>query len=125
MSEHKTLGNLADDFHSLSTRAGNGEMTFDSAAASKAVVACNEYIAKMRDLSRTIANLKSLDGFGGFGTSIEAKEFYDIQSKKWAQQASDCADVAKSMADAFEAAAKCIVTQEQINQSHIAGSGPH
>lgn len=124
MSEHKSLGDLTNDFNALSARAGNGEMTFEPNAAKSAFEACREYATKMNNLGRTIKELKSLDGFGGFGTSIEAKEFYDNQSQKWAQQAEDCARAANAMAEAFAAAGKCIVTQEQINQSHIAGSGP-
>jgi len=125
VSRYKSLGDLSDEFNTLSGRAGNGDMVFESTAAKQAVAACNAYIAKMNSLSHTIARLQSLDGFGGFSTSIEAKEFYDIQCRNWAQQAKDCAVVAKAMADAFEAAAGCIITQEQINQSHVAGSGPH
>jgi len=104
MTDYMSLEDLKQTFDLFPARVEDGQIAFDSGAASEAAAACQEYIDKMTALSKKIRGTQRLDGFGKFDTSITAKTHYDDQATQWAEQADQCVEIAKSMKAAFTAA---------------------
>ncbi len=112
MSNTVTLGRLNNDWLKLKACAARGDISFEKSAAKAASDACQTYIDNITHITTNANEMKSIEGFGSFGSAISAKGFYSEQGEEWIDQVQQCISIATEMQLAFRYAGKIITAEE-------------
>ncbi|GED98027.1 hypothetical protein [Gordonia crocea] len=123
MSNTVTLGQLNNDWLKLKARAARGDITFEKYAAKAASDACQTYIDDITLISTNANEIKSIKGFGSFGSAISARGFYSEQAEKWVDQLQQCISIARDMQLAFQYAGRIITAEESEIATMIKQAG--